>query len=101
VVSVDQQTGELVAGPDIVSRGFISMRDSTDLVESAKEAVRTAFTKSYVAPAREFSDGEETAEGNTPAVASPSSRKIKEVVGRFFYDKTKRRPMIIPVVMEV
>jgi len=101
VVSVDQQTGELVAGPDIVSRGFVSMRDSTDLIDAAKEAVRKSFTNGYVAPARQFSDGEETAEGNTPAVSSPSSRKIKEVVGRFLYDKTKRRPMIIPVVMEV
>lgn len=101
VVSVDQRTGELVAGPDIVSRGFISMRDSTDLVDAAKEAVKNAFSKNYVAPARQFSDGEETAEGNSPAAVSPSSRKIKEVVGRFFYEKTRRRPMIIPVVMEV
>lgn len=101
VVSVDQQTGELVAGPDIVSRGFVSMRDSTELIDAAKEAVRRSFSNGYVAPAREFSDGEETAEGNSPTVASPSSRKIKEVVGRFLYDKTRRRPMIIPVVMEV
>ncbi len=101
VVSVDQQTGELVAGPDIVSRGFVSMRDSTDLIDATKDAVRKAFSNGYVVPARELSDGDETAEGNTPTFSSPSSRKIKDAVGRFLYDKTRRRPMIIPVVMEV
>jgi ribonuclease J len=101
VVSIDQQTGELVAGPDIVSRGFVSMRDSTDLIDSAKEAVRQAFTNGYVAPPRELSDGDETAEGNAPMVTSINSRKIKDAIGRFLYDKTRRRPMIIPVVMEV
>lgn len=101
VVSVDQQTGELVAGPDIVSRGFVSMRDSTELIDGAKDAVRKAFSKSYVAPARELSDGDETAEGNAPMMTSASSRKIKDTISRFLYDKTRRRPMIIPVVMEV
>ena len=101
VVSVDQQTGELVAGPDIVSRGFVSMRDSTDLIDATKDAVRKAFSNGYATPARELSDGDETAEGNTPGNSSPSSRKIKDVVGRFLYDQTRRRPMIIPVVMEV
>lgn len=101
VVSVDLQTGNLVAGPDIVSRGFVSTRDSTDLIEGAKEAVRASFSESYVVPARAFSDGEETAEGNSPAVSSPAARKIKEVVGRFLYERTRRRPMVIPVVMEV
>lgn len=101
VISVDQRTGELVAGPDIVSRGFISMRDSTDLIDATKEAVRKAFSNGYVVPARQLSDGEEAAEGNAPAVTSPSARKIKDAVGRFLFDQTRRRPMIIPVVMEV
>lgn len=101
VVSVDQQSHEIVAGPDIVSRGFVSMRDSNDLIDGTKEAVRNAFKNGYVTPAREFSDGEETAEGNAPTVSSASARKVKEVVGRYLYEKTKRRPMVIPVVMEV
>ncbi|GAB4445642.1 MAG: ribonuclease J [Chloroflexi bacterium OHK40] len=89
VVGIDTSTGELVAGPDVVSRGFVYMRQSQDLVEATKDTVRAALT---------------ARNGNAPATGVDSAfvnRKIKDVVGEFLYRETKRRPMVLPVVMEV
>jgi ribonuclease J len=81
VVAVDEHTGELLEGPDIVSRGFVYMRDSEELIEEAKERVIEALS------------GPQTRD----AVAA----KIKEVLAEFLYEQTRRRPMILPVVLEV
>lgn len=87
VVSVDRASGELVAGPDIVSRGFVYMRQNSDLIESTKEAVRQMFRANN---------------GSwTETDSSFVNRKIKDIVGDFLYRETKRRPMILPLVMEV
>jgi ribonuclease J len=86
VVSINASTGELLAGPDVVSRGFVYMRQSNDLIEATKMNVR-----------------QELSNGHVPAQADSSfvSRKIKDTVSEFLYRETRRRPMIIPVVMEV
>ena len=88
VVSIDGTTGELVAGPDVVSRGFVYMRQSQDLIESTKDTVRAALTNK---------NGGGAIQGDSQFV----SRKIKDVVGEYLYRETKRRPMVLPVVMEV
>lgn len=88
VVSIDRTTGDLVAGPDIVSRGFVYMRESDGLIDSTKEAVRNALSH--------------TNGGGAPEVDGAFiNRKIKDVVSEFLYGKTRRRPMVLPVVMEV
>lgn len=81
VVAVDKHTGKLVEGPDIISRGFVYLRDSEELLEEAKQQVIKALKK----------------RGRSTALDD----KIKEVLSRFLYERTKRRPMILPVVMEV
>ena len=86
VVSVDKETGKLVSGPDIVSRGFVSQRRSTDLIEATKERVRDSLISSN---------------GHHPQEWSFLSRKIKDVAGSYLYEQTRRRPMIMPMVMEV
>lgn len=86
VVSINRATGELVAGPDVVSRGFVYMRQSNDLIEATKEAVRTALGNGEV---------------KTEVDSSFVNRKIKDTVSEFLYRETRRRPMVIPVVMEV
>lgn len=88
VVSIDRTTGELMAGPDVVSRGFVYMRQSQDLIEATKEAVRTALTNT---------NGQSLTQVDSGFV----NRKIKDVVGDFLYRETRRRPMVLPVVMEV
>jgi ribonuclease J len=89
VVSIDRATSELVAGPDVVSRGFVYMRQSIDLIEATKTTVRDALTAK--------NGGSAPIQGDSGFV----SRKIKDVVSEFLYRETKRRPMVLPVVMEV
>jgi len=81
VVAVDEKTGELLAEPDIISRGFVYIRESEELIEQAKEQVVIALEKS-----------------GSPAVVSA---KIKDTLSEFLYEQTRRRPMILPVVIEV
>ncbi len=81
VVTVDERTGELLGGPDIISRGFVYMRDSEELIEKAKEQVLKALKKG----------------GRRGTI----NQTIKNVLSKFLYEQTKRRPMILPVVMEV
>jgi ribonuclease J len=84
-VTVDKQTGRPVSEPDIISRGFIYEPDSEGLLEMAREKVNAAL-----------------AEGTTrSSERGYISAKIKEALGRFLYDQTHRRPMILPVVTEV
>ncbi|MBK9715675.1 MAG: ribonuclease J [Kouleothrix sp.] len=88
VVSIDRTTGELVAGPDVVSRGFVYMRQSDDLIEATKSSVREALNG-------------RANDGQTETDTAFIHRKIKDVVSEFLYSQTKRRPMVLPVVMEV
>jgi len=81
VVTVDERTGELLGGPDIISRGFVYMRDSEELIEKAKEQVLKALKRG----------------GRRGGI----NQTIKNVLSKFLYEQTKRRPMILPVVMEV
>lgn len=88
VVSIDRTTGELVAGPDVVSRGFVYMRQSDDLIESTKNIVRDALSR-------------RNGGGKTEMDSAFVNRKIKDVVSDYLYGQTRRRPMVLPVVMEV
>jgi len=88
VVSIDRTTGELVAGPDVVSRGFVYMRQSDDLIDATKDVVRDALLN-------------RNGSGQTETDSNFVNRKIKDVVSDFLYGQTKRRPMVLPVVMEV
>jgi ribonuclease J len=81
VVAVDAETGEVVEGPDIITRGFVYIRESEDLIEDAAQCVLEAVGQ----------DGSEASLNN----------KIKGHLAEFLYEQTKRRPMILPVVMEV
>jgi ribonuclease J len=88
VVSIDRATGDLVAGPDVVSRGFVYMRQSDDLIDATKNVVRDALSH-------------RNGTGQTETDSAFVSRKIKDVVSEYLYGQTKRRPMVLPVVMEV
>ena len=85
VLTVDKETGHPIAGPDIVSRGFVYMRDAEELLESARERV----LESFIGLNGHASDW------------SFVKDKIKHTLSEFLYEKTHRRPMILPVVMEV
>jgi ribonuclease J len=101
VISVDQQQGTLLAGPTILSRGFSALQEGSPLLADTEAAVRAVFSQGYTAPAREVSDGDVATEGNAPLVSSPLVQTLKDAVGRVLFTRTRRSPMIIPVVMDV
>ncbi len=86
VLTIDKETGQPIAGPDIVSRGFVYMRDAEELLASARERVLASFIG---------------LDGHGGSDWSFVKDKIKSTLSEFLYEKTRRRPMIIPVVMEV
>ncbi len=90
VLTVDKETGQPIAGPDIVSRGFVYMRDAEELLESARIRVLESFADL----------NGHSANGHMSDWAFVKD-KIKYTLSEFLYEKTHRRPMIIPVVMEV
>jgi ribonuclease J len=85
VLTVDKETGLPLAGPDIVSRGFVYVRESEELLEKARERV----LESFVGLNGHASDW------------SFVKDKIKHTLSEYLYEKTHRRPMILPLVMEV
>ncbi|HLZ56061.1 MAG TPA: ribonuclease J [Ktedonosporobacter sp.] len=87
VLTIDKETGQPLAGPDIVSRGFVYMRDAEELLESAREHVLESFV--------------ELNGSHAGSDWSFVKDKIKHTLSEFLYEKTRRRPMILPVVMEV
>jgi ribonuclease J len=80
VVALDEATGELVEGPDIVSRGFVYMRDAEDLIEEAKHLVIEALSNGH---------------------RDTASSLIHDTLAEFLHQRTRRHPMIFPVVLEV
>jgi ribonuclease J len=86
VITMDKQSGEIIAGPDIISRGFVYVRESEELLEEAREKVESALEK-Y--------------ERNRPQEWSIIKSIVRDALVNYLYEKTRRRPMILPVIMEV
>lgn len=86
VATIDSATGEVLAGPEIVSRGFVYVRESEQLLEGAREQVCEVLNRMDDMDKRDFG-GVKT--------------RIREAVSAFLYRKTKRSPMILPIIMEV
>ena len=86
VMAIDRDQGVLVSGPDIISRGFIYVRENEDIIESTREVVRSILLSSGKL------DGDEW-----PALKN----RIKDELHRFIYEKIKRDPMILPIIVEI
>ena len=86
VMTMDKASGTIVAGPDIVSRGFVYVRESEALMEEAREKVKQALDKCEESRISEWS----TIKSN-----------VRDALGRYLYERTKRRPMILPIIMEI
>ncbi len=86
VTTIDSQTGEILAGPDIVSRGFVYVRESEQLMEDAKRVVSESLEKCMQRNVREW--------GNI-------KNSVKDALSSYVYQQTKRSPMILPVIMEI
>lgn len=86
VCTIDAADGHVVSGPDVVSRGFVYVRESESLMDDARKLVYNVL--------------ESSAQGKVPDWGMLKTR-IKDDLSRMLYDKTRRSPMILPIIMEV
>ena len=85
-VAIDSVTREVVSGPDVVSRGFVYIKESEELMNELNEVVCDVLEKCYVTNVRDW---------------NAIKTKIKDSVAKFLFSRTHRSPMILPVIMEV
>lgn len=91
IVIIDSKTGKIMQRPDIISRGFVYMKDSTELINEAKRKAK------YIVEQKTTPKN-----GDTEKINWSYLRDIlREEIGQFLYSKTQRRPMVLPVVIEV
>ena len=86
VMTMDSQTGEIVSGPDVISRGFVYVRESENLMEQVKSFIR-----------EEIQELEERHITDWTTIKST----LRDDVRDFVFSKTKRNPMLLPIIMEV
>lgn len=86
VVTISKESGQVVAGPDIISRGFVYVRESEDLMEEAKSVIKEALAKCEEKQITEW---------------GTIKSQVKDSLREFIYEKTKRNPMILPIIMEI
>lgn len=85
VIGIERSSNEIVAGPDIISRGFVYVRESEELIVSARQVLINALNSCSSAELREWN----TLKG-----------KLRDALSDYIYQKTKRSPMILPIIME-
>lgn len=86
IATIDSKTGSIIGNPDIISRGFIYMKESRDLIEKTRAKVKTIV------------------KDKNPMTAADDDyikNKIRNDIGQFLFKTTKRRPMVLPVVIKV
>ncbi|MFS0672289.1 ribonuclease J1 [Ornithinibacillus sp. 179-J 7C1 HS] len=86
VVSINMKEFKIAAGPDIISRGFVYMRESEDMINQAQKLVSSHLNKVMERKTTQWSE---------------IKNEITDTIAPFLYEKTKRRPMILPIIMEV
>jgi len=86
VVTVDAHSGEVLTGPEIITRGWVHAPEAEALLEDARAAVRVSLEEAARAGATDF---------------ETLKRRVRSALGRLVNERTRRRPMIVPVVMEV
>ncbi len=86
VVTIERETYSILAGPDIITRGFVYMKESNELINEATDIVRKELEQCLNNKIKEW------------AVIKSC---VRNALGQFLYIKTKRRPIIIPIIMEI
>lgn len=86
VITTEKETGTIIAGPDIISRGFVYVRESEDLMDRVREITKNAIVKCEDKKRNDW---------------SAKKGIIKDDLRDFLYERTKRKPMILPIIMEI
>ncbi len=86
VIAMDKASGCVVSGPEIVSRGFVYVRESEQLMEEARMKIQEALDR---------------CEANGSSDWGTIKNSVRDILGKFLYEKTRRRPMIMPIILEV
>jgi ribonuclease J len=86
VITTEKESGQIIAGPDIISRGFVYVREAEDLMEDAREVIKKTLSK---------------CEGKGKNDWSAKKGLIKDDLREYLFEKTKRKPMILPIIMEI
>ncbi|MGL4850292.1 MAG: ribonuclease J [Clostridium sp.] len=86
VVTLDRESASVIAGPDIISRGFVYVRESEGLMDEARDIVKNVLAG---------------CEENRITDWSTIKGKIRDELRNYLYEKTKRKPMILPIIMEI
>ncbi|MFH1030301.1 MAG: ribonuclease J [bacterium] len=86
IATISKQTGELIGSPDLISRGFVYMKENKVLIEDTRQRVRNILRDKHP---------------ESGAFADHLKDKIRREIGQFLFKKTKRRPMVLPVIIEV
>ncbi len=84
--SLDYETGQLIAGPEVVSRGFVYVKEAEELIEKARKIAEKSLENCYYSNISDI---------------NAIKGKLRDAVSHFVYEQTKRSPMILPIIMEV
>ena len=84
--SLDYETGQLISGPEVVSRGFVYVKESEELIENARKVAEKALETCYYSNINDI---------------NAIKGKVRDSVSRFVFEQTRRNPVILPVIMEV
>ena len=86
VIAIDKASNIIASGPDIISRGFVYVRESEELIDEAKQVLNTTLAQCSIQELREWNS---------------LKAKLKDALSEYIYSKTKRSPMILPIIMEI
>ena len=86
VAAIEPDTGMIVSGPDVVSRGFVFVRESEELMEEARNTAYNTINRCYERNIREW---------------GAIKNRIRDDVSKLMYERTKRSPMVLPILMEI
>lgn len=86
IVQVEKKTGKIIGSPDLVSRGFVHMKENKELIQEARSLIKRAATSH---------------DDQSVADTDFIRQRIRDELGKFLFKKTERRPMVLPVIIEV
>ena len=85
IIAINRQTGKLVGRPDIISRGFVDTIESRDMIDESRDLVAETLNHS----------------GDRPADWGFTNTKVRDTLNKFYYEQTRRRPMVLPFMVKV